>query len=82
MSGFEYEKRQDLEHLESGGPGVPKGPVADEYNYVPGSPEEKALVRKIDRHVLPMLWVMYIFNYIDRTNIGVSYDREKGMTGD
>lgn len=41
-------------------------------DYVPGSPEEKALVRKIDRHLLPVLWVMYIFNYIDRTNIGVS----------
>lgn len=40
--------------------------------YIPGTPEEKALVRKIDRHLLPMLWVMYIFNYIDRTNIGVS----------
>jgi hypothetical protein len=38
--------------------------------YVPDSPAEKALVRKIDKHLLPMLWLMYIMNYIDRTNIG------------
>ncbi|RSH85433.1 hypothetical protein EHS25_004829 [Saitozyma podzolica] len=44
--------------------------AADEYAYVEDTPEEKQLVRKIDRHLLPMLWVMYIFNYIDRTNIG------------
>ncbi|OCF55072.1 hypothetical protein L486_07182 [Kwoniella mangroviensis CBS 10435] len=52
------------------------------YNYVPGSDEEKRLVRKIDRHLLPMLWIMYVFkllewfkadrttSYIDRSNIG------------
>jgi hypothetical protein len=40
--------------------------------YVPGTAEERALVRKIDRRMLPMLWWMYVFNYIDRTNIGVS----------
>ncbi|VUC30057.1 unnamed protein product [Clonostachys rosea] len=39
-------------------------------NYVPGSPEEKKLVRKIDYFLMPMLWIMYILNYIDRTNIG------------
>lgn len=30
--------------------------------YVEGTDEEKRLVRKIDRHMLPMLWVMYIMN--------------------
>lgn len=34
------------------------------YVYVPDTPEERALVRKIDIHVLPMLWVMYIMNYV------------------
>lgn len=38
-------------------------------NYVPGSPEEKQLIRKIDFFLMPMLWIMYILNYIDRTNI-------------
>ncbi|WOO86240.1 MFS transporter prlL [Vanrija pseudolonga] len=31
---------------------------------------EKALVRKMDLHMMPMLWVMLLMNYIARTNIG------------
>lgn len=38
-------------------------------NYVPGSPEEKKLLRKIDLRLMPILWIMYILNYVDRTNI-------------
>ncbi|KAM3515646.1 hypothetical protein MY11210_000824 [Beauveria gryllotalpidicola] len=39
-------------------------------DFVPGSPEEKKLVRKIDLYLMPILWIKYVFNYIDRTNIG------------
>lgn len=45
--------------------------VADT-EYVEGTPQEKELVRKIDYHLIPILWAMYVFNYLDRTNIGVS----------
>lgn len=38
-------------------------------NYVPGSEEEKRLVRKVDFILLPVLWWMYILAYIDRGNI-------------
>lgn len=38
-------------------------------NYVPHTTEEKKLVRKIDMFLMPMLWIMYILNYVDRTNI-------------
>ncbi len=38
--------------------------------YVPHSEEERKLVRKIDFRLMPMLWLMYVLNYIDRTNIG------------
>lgn len=38
-------------------------------NYVPETEAEKKLRRKIDLHLIPMLWVMYVLNYIDRTNI-------------
>ncbi|KAF5133875.1 putative transporter [Metarhizium anisopliae] len=38
--------------------------------YVPHSAEEKKLVRKIDLFLMPILWIMYILNYVDRTNIG------------
>ncbi|PNS17218.1 hypothetical protein CAC42_6901 [Sphaceloma murrayae] len=30
------------------------------------SPEEIALVKKLDRTILPILWIMYFFNFLDR----------------
>lgn len=38
--------------------------------YVPGSDEEKAFVRKIDRHIIPTIWALYTLSYLDRANIG------------
>lgn len=38
-------------------------------NYIPNTDAEKKLVRKIDMRLIPILWVMYVLNYIDRTNI-------------
>lgn len=38
-------------------------------NYVPGSDEEKKLVRKIDFVLLPLLWWMYVLAYLDRGNV-------------
>jgi hypothetical protein len=38
-------------------------------HYAPNSKEEKELVRKLDLRIMPILWVMYVFNYVDRTNI-------------
>jgi hypothetical protein len=43
--------------------------------YEEGSPEqltwtpeeEKALVRKIDLYLIPMIWLMYLLSYMDRT---------------
>ena len=29
--------------------------------------EEKALVRKIDMSLMPIVWIMYLFSYADRT---------------
>lgn len=29
--------------------------------------EEKKLVRKIDLHLLPNIWIMYLLSYLDRT---------------
>ncbi|KAJ5650990.1 uncharacterized protein N7484_004713 [Penicillium longicatenatum] len=40
--------------------------VADE-SWTPE--EEKALVRKVDLMLLPVIWVMYLLSYMDRTNI-------------
>jgi hypothetical protein len=38
-------------------------------DYVPNTEAEKRLVRKIDMRLMPILWIMYILNYVDRTNI-------------
>ncbi|KZV88024.1 MFS general substrate transporter [Exidia glandulosa HHB12029] len=48
--------------------------------YVPGSPEERALLRKIDLRVFPAVWIMYLMNYLDRSNIGNA--RVAGMEDD
>ena len=31
--------------------------------------KEKKLVRKLDLTLMPMVWVLYMFNYLDRNNI-------------
>lgn len=36
-------------------------------DYVPGTDEEKRLVRKIDSFLLPTIFLMYLFSYMDRT---------------
>ncbi|WWC65223.1 uncharacterized protein I303_107837 [Kwoniella dejecticola CBS 10117] len=38
--------------------------------YVPGSAAEKAFVRKIDKRIVPCIWVLYTLSYLDRANIG------------
>lgn len=38
-------------------------------NYVPDTPEERRLVRKIDFVLLPLLWWMYVLAYLDRGNV-------------
>jgi hypothetical protein len=30
---------------------------------------EKGIVRKLDMTLLPMCWILYMFNYLDRNNI-------------
>lgn len=30
---------------------------------------ERSLVRKLDLTLTPMIWILYVFNYLDRNNI-------------
>jgi len=61
------DRKAEVEHFD----GVkPEDLERDVAFYTPGTAEEARLVRKIDKRLLPMLWLMYIFNYLDRTNIG------------
>lgn len=59
------EKQQNYEHEDV----VLKAddPSLEIDRYVPGTDEEKKLVRKIDSYILPMMWVMYLMSYMDRT---------------
>lgn len=31
--------------------------------------KEKKIVRKLDMTLMPMVWILYLFNYLDRNNI-------------
>ena len=50
---------------------LPKGANSPEVmtvgGYVPDTEEERKLVRKIDWYLLPMIWLMYLNSYMDRT---------------
>ena len=59
---------EQLAHVESHMPADEKRAQA-ESDYSDVDPVlEKQLLKKIDRRLLPVLWVMYIFNYIDRVS--------------
>ncbi|KAH6880546.1 major facilitator superfamily domain-containing protein [Thelonectria olida] len=46
---------------------------------------EKSLVRKLDFTLIPMVWVLYLFNYLDRNNIAQarlsSFEEDLGLVG-
>ncbi|KAI4946759.1 hypothetical protein J4E91_006931 [Alternaria rosae] len=48
------------------------------------SPEEKKLVRKLDIWIMPMLWLMYWLNYLDRNAITLArlngFQQDLGLT--
>lgn len=75
------EKLETMHHLEQN-PSIVKGGVSAEdvelqqalKNYIPDTEAERKLVRKIDMRLIPMLWIMYVLNYIDRTNIVCFHD--------
>jgi hypothetical protein len=37
--------------------------------YVPGSTEESRLVRKVDLHMFTCICLLFLLNYLDRTNV-------------
>lgn len=58
-----HDRKECYEHDDS----VLKDTVSETGDYVPGSDAEKRLVRKIDLYLLPMMWIMYLLSYMDRT---------------
>ncbi|OCF43599.1 hypothetical protein I317_02490 [Kwoniella heveanensis CBS 569] len=49
---------------------VEQDAIALAATYTPGSDAEKALVRKIDKRIIPCIWILYTLSYLDRANIG------------
>lgn len=58
----EHHEVQDAENFDD-----PKAQNNYVDDYVPDTPEERALVRKIDLYILPTMWLMYLLSYMDRT---------------
>lgn len=40
---------------------------------------EKRLVRKLDMTLMPMVWIVYLFNYLDRNNIACVNQRTHNL---
>ncbi|RGP71255.1 hypothetical protein FLONG3_7205 [Fusarium longipes] len=47
-----------------------RSPVTGERLILPTSLEEKAVLRKLDFHILPLLFLVYTFSNLDRSNLG------------
>ncbi|CRK11183.1 hypothetical protein BN1708_010060 [Verticillium longisporum] len=47
--------------------------------------KEKKMVRTLDLTLLPMLWILYLFNYLDRTNVAQArlntFEADLGING-
>ncbi|KAL0062051.1 hypothetical protein AAF712_011129 [Marasmius tenuissimus] len=41
-----------------------------QFTYVADGEVEKRLVRKVDKRIVPTIWVLYTLSYLDRANIG------------
>jgi MFS family permease len=69
------DKRNDAEMFEDVGPEKPI-PTAEKYDrfgaHEKTDPKEIALVKKLDRWIMPMLWSMYWLNYLDRNAIALA----------
>lgn len=47
--------------------------------------KQKKIVRTLDMTLLPMLWILYLFNYLDRTSIAQArlntFEEDLGLVG-
>ncbi|KAF2095607.1 MFS general substrate transporter [Rhizodiscina lignyota] len=58
----------------------PQQLVVDEDEDIPTAAEEAALMRKLDRNILPLVFVLYSLSVLDRSNLGNA--KLAGMTKD
>ncbi|KZP33760.1 MFS general substrate transporter [Athelia psychrophila] len=73
------EEKGQISQIEEGSPRQSNGELQS--TTTPGlSPEEKALVWKLDKRILPITCLLYLFAYLDRTNLGNA--RLQGLPAD
>ena len=66
--------KPDAQHDEDAYVDLPKPHQLEAIDdYVPDTPEERKLVRKIDLYLLPAIWGMYLLSYMDRTKYVFSF---------
>lgn len=62
----DHEENEDLGKIGTKNQdGNPSGPVLDENWHA----TSRRVVRKLDMTLMPIIWVLYLFNYLDRTSI-------------
>ncbi|KAH7002775.1 major facilitator superfamily domain-containing protein [Fusarium venenatum] len=80
---LDVEEKGQCHHLEKHDTQILTG-VDDTGAHSKIDPAEIKLVRKLDRIILPMLWIMYWFNYLDRNAITVArlddFEKELNLT--
>jgi len=62
----------DTAHVEMGSKTEkldPEGLADDTIDQERWNAVEKSLVRKLDMTLMPTVWLLYLFNYLDRNNI-------------
>ncbi|CAL1699502.1 unnamed protein product [Somion occarium] len=65
-----YDEKASLEQTEQGGNGVEVTEAPLPATSWAGTAEEKRLVRKLDMRIMPLTCILYLFAYLDRTNLG------------
>lgn len=54
---------------------VVNGPISPSFSSgeaIADRAAERRLVRKLDMRILPVLWILYLANFIDRANVSTS----------
>lgn len=65
---------------EKGTPELAKAPSDDSRDAEFASVNERSLMRKLDRHLLPMVSILYLLSFLDRSNVANA--RIEGLTTD
>ena len=78
MSNFQEKDTKDIDYVENCADGsdlanADRAKVVDQFGaQTKKDAREVKLIRKLDWIILPCLWVMYFFNFLDRTAITVA----------